>query len=189
MAISGACCMPVAARRSSAAGLLVSRVASVLADRLLPWCDDGCVSTSSASPPVLTPRKQRGLEIFARERELRTQQSAFDRERTRIFTETGHKVSGNESQVGGEEKAVRAELRALAAERARLLEEITAREAELRARQATFDRTRRAGSGLRAKARRRPRSQGPSRRYAPSSPCCKANVPTWAAPPAGTASQ
>lgn len=103
------------------------------------------MSTSSASPPVMTPRKQRGLEIFARERELRTQQSAFDRERTRIFTETGHKVSGNESQVGGEEKAVRAELRALAAERARLLEEITAREAEPRARQATFDRTRSAG--------------------------------------------
>ena len=105
------------------------------------------MGTSSASPPVMTPRKQRGLEIFARERELRTQQSAFDRERTRIFTETGHKVSGKESQVGGEEKAVRAELRALAAERARLLEEITAREAELRARQATFDRTRSAGAG------------------------------------------
>jgi hypothetical protein len=74
----------------------------------------------------MTPRMQRGLEIFARRGNCALSKSAFDRERTWIFTETGHKVSGNESQVGGE-KAVRAELRALAAERARLLEEITPR--------------------------------------------------------------
>jgi hypothetical protein len=93
----------------------------------------------------MTPRKKRGLEIFARQRQLRDQQSAFDRERTRPFTETGQKVSGKESEVSREERAVRAELRALAAERARLLEEIAAEEAKLRPRLAAFDKVRHAG--------------------------------------------
>lgn len=104
------------------------------------------MSTSAAPAPVMTPRKKRGLEISAREQELRAQQSEFDRERTRIFTETGQKVSGRESQVNEQEKAVRGELRALAAERACLLTEIIAQEARLRPQQAAFDQARRAGA-------------------------------------------
>jgi len=52
----------------------------------------------------MTPRKERGLEIFERKQQLRARQSGFDRERTRIFTETGQKVSGQESQVSEEER-------------------------------------------------------------------------------------
>ena len=96
----------------------------------------------------MTPRKERGLEIFEREQQLRARQSAFDRERTRIFTETGQKVSGRESQLSQEEKAVRAELRALAAERARLLAEITAREAVLRPKLSAVDKARNALSAI-----------------------------------------
>lgn len=104
------------------------------------------MKTSAISRPVTTRRKERGLEISARQQELRAQQSAFDRERTRIFTETGQKASGGKSQVSEEEKAVRGELRALAAERARLLTEIAAREAQLRTRQAAFDQARQAAA-------------------------------------------
>jgi hypothetical protein len=104
------------------------------------------MSISVTPAAVMTPRKQRGLEISAREQELRAQQSEFDRERTRIFTETGQKVSGRESEVSGQEKAVRGELRALAAERRRLLTEITAQEARLQAQQAAFDQARRAAA-------------------------------------------
>jgi hypothetical protein len=49
------------------------------------------MTTLAGSGPVMTPRKGRGLEIFEREQELRVRQGAFDRERTRIFTETGRK--------------------------------------------------------------------------------------------------
>ncbi|MEU8379188.1 hypothetical protein [Streptosporangium sp. NPDC048865] len=93
-------------------------------------------------PKVLTPRQKRGLEIAEREDELRDQWRNFDRERTRIFQETGRKVSGKESQVSKEEKAVRAELRALEAERAALLKEITDHEVVLRPKQAEYDRIR-----------------------------------------------
>ncbi len=104
----------------------------------------------------MTRRKERGLEISAREKELRAQQSAFDRECTRIFTETGQKVSGRESQVSEEEEAVRGELRALAAERARLLAEIAAREAELRTEQAAFDQARRAAARTPGRGKKAP---------------------------------
>ncbi|MEU4409711.1 hypothetical protein AB0F88_34810 [Streptosporangium sp. NPDC023963] len=97
---------------------------------------------SSVPPKVLTPRQKRGLEIAEREDELRDQWRNFDRERTRIFQETGRKVSGKESQVSKEEKAVRAELRALEAERAALLKQITDHEAKLRPKQAEYDRIR-----------------------------------------------
>jgi hypothetical protein len=114
------------------------------------------MTASAASPPVMTPRKERGLEMFAREQQLLGQQSAFDRERTRVFTETGQKVSGKESQVSREERAVRAELRALAAERARLLEDIAAEEARLRPRLAAFNKARHAADAKPGRGKKKP---------------------------------
>jgi hypothetical protein len=105
----------------------------------------------------MTPRQQRGLEICGREQELRAQQSEFDRERARIFTQTGQKLSGRESQVSEQEKTVRGELRALAAERARLLSEITTQEAGLRPQQAAFGQARRAAA----------KTPGPSKKATP----------------------
>ena len=103
----------------------------------------------------MTRRKERGLEIFAWEKELRARQSAFDRERTRIFTETGQKVSGRESKVSEEERTVRAQLRALAAERDGLLAEIAAREAELRAKQSAYGQARSAAAGTPGRAKKK----------------------------------
>lgn len=131
----------------SSGGLRLIR-SSTLADSLLPGCDDGCVSIPVTTPPVMTRRKERGLEIFAREKELSARQSAFERERTRIFTETGQRVSGRDSQVSEEERAVRAELRALGTERAGLLAEIAAQEAALRGKQSAFAQARNAAAKM-----------------------------------------
>jgi hypothetical protein len=99
----------------------------------------------------MTARKKRGLEIAAREAELQTRRSAFDRERSRIFQETGQKPGGKKSW-SEEERAVRAELRALADERVTLLAQIDAELAELRSQQAEFERLR---TAARAAGRRK----------------------------------
>lgn len=89
----------------------------------------------------MTVRKKRGLEIAEREAELQGRRSAFDRERSRIFRETGQKPGGKKTW-SEEERAVRAELRALEDERATLLAQIDAELAELRSQQAEFKRIR-----------------------------------------------
>jgi hypothetical protein len=128
----------------------INSVSARLADSLPFECGDGCVTTSAGAGPVVTLRKERGLEIFEREQRLRARQSAFDRERTRAFTETGQKVRGQGLRVSEEERAVRGELRALGAQRSRLLEEIAAREAELRPMLADFGKARQATPASRA---------------------------------------
>ncbi|GLY86039.1 hypothetical protein [Actinoallomurus iriomotensis] len=90
----------------------------------------------------MTPRMKRGLEISAREAELVKALADFDRQRTRLFQETGVRQSGEESAVSPEERAVRAELRQLTAERAAVLKEIADEQARLQAKQSAFDRVR-----------------------------------------------
>lgn len=109
------------------------------------------MSISETPGQAMTPRKKRGLEIDAREAELRARRSAFDRERSRIFRETGQKPGGKKSW-SKEERAVRAELRALAKERATLVAQIDAELAKLRPQQAEFDRLR---TAARAAGRRK----------------------------------
>ncbi|WP_301174594.1 hypothetical protein [Actinomadura geliboluensis] len=89
----------------------------------------------------MTARKKRGLEIAAREAELQARRRAFDRERSRIFRETGQRPGGKKTW-SEEERAVRAELRALADERAALLTQIDGEMAKLRPQQAEFERLR-----------------------------------------------
>lgn len=66
----------------------------------------------------------------------------FDRQRTRLFQETGVRQSGEESAVSPEERAVREELRQLTAERAAVLKEIAVEQARLQSKQSAFDRAR-----------------------------------------------
>jgi cell division protein FtsB len=109
------------------------------------------MSTSETPGQAMTARKKRGLEIDAREAELRDRRSAFERERSRIFRETGQKPGGKKSW-SEEERAVHAELRALAEERAALVSQIDAELAKLRPQQAEFDRLR---TSARAAGRRK----------------------------------
>lgn len=109
------------------------------------------MSTSDGPGQAMTPRKKRGLEIAAREAELQARCSAFDRERRRIFQETGQKLGGKKAW-SQEERVVRAELRALADERATLLAQIDAEMAKLRPQQAEFDQIR---TAARAAGRRK----------------------------------
>ena len=99
-------------------------------------------------------------------------------ERTRIFTETGKRVSGRDSQVSEEERAVRAELRALGTERAGLLAEIAAQEVALRGKQSTFAQARNVAAKMPGRGKKRRRSPRLSKRSGPNSPCCKASGPT-----------
>ncbi|MEW1843733.1 hypothetical protein AB0392_37810 [Nonomuraea angiospora] len=80
--------------------------------------------------------------MSAREAELLKMRADFDRQRSRVFAETGVRQSGKQSKVSPEEKAVRAELREIAAERTAMLEQIAAEVAKLKPKQAEFDRAR-----------------------------------------------
>ncbi|MEU5993853.1 hypothetical protein ABZ806_33190 [Spirillospora sp. NPDC047418] len=100
------------------------------------------MSTSETPGQAMTARKKRGLEIDAREVELRARKSAFDRERSRILRETGQKL--RKDSWSEEERAVRAELDVLATERAALLAQIDAEMVKLRPQQAKYDRLRNA---------------------------------------------
>jgi len=85
---------------------------------------------------------KRGLEMSAREAELLKMRAEFDRQRTRIFQETGERRSGKESAVSPEERAVRAELREIADERAAVLAQIAAELEKLKPEQAEYNRAR-----------------------------------------------
>ncbi|MEV7012024.1 hypothetical protein [Streptosporangium sp. NPDC051022] len=126
-------------------------VAAAPADCPDDTCHDADMDRSAASQQM-TPRKKRGLEIFAREKELRTRQADFDRERTRVFQETGRRISSKVSRVSPEERAVRTELTSLAEERATLLEQIAQQTAKLQARQGEFERRRAAAKTKRERA-------------------------------------
>jgi hypothetical protein len=89
---------------------------------------------------------KRGLEMSVREDELKKVLADYDRQRTRVFQETGVRQSGKESAVSPEEKTVRAELRQLTAERDVVLREIAAEQARLQSKQSEFDRARAAAA-------------------------------------------
>lgn len=99
----------------------------------------------------MTPRKKRALEISAREAELHKQRVAFERERSRLYQQTGQpqgKATWTE-----EEHTVRAELKGLEGERAELLDQVDAEQAKLRSQQAEFERAR---AAARAAGRKKP---------------------------------
>ncbi|MEV1174627.1 hypothetical protein [Nonomuraea sp. NPDC049784] len=100
------------------------------------------INAPTGQRPPLTPRMKFGLKMSEREAELLKMKAGFDRQRTRIFQETGVRQSGKESKVSPEEKAVRAELREIAAKRVEILDQIAAEFAELKPKQAQFDQAR-----------------------------------------------
>ncbi|WP_157555669.1 hypothetical protein [Herbidospora yilanensis] len=110
------------------------------------------MTESGDSRPPLTPRMRRGLEIAARDDEIGSLLADFNRERSRVFRETGVRQSGKESKVSPEERAIIRERRELAAERQFLLDQIAAEWAVLKPKQARFDQAR-----AEAKAARRPK--------------------------------
>src|SRR4051812_745116 len=110
-------------------------------DREPVRCDDEPMSIDApiGRRPPLSPRMKFGLKMSEREDELLKMKADFDRQRSRIFAESGVRQSGKESKVGPAEKAVLAELREVAAQRSEVLAQIAAEFEKLKPKQAKFD--------------------------------------------------